>query len=97
MESVDVELSGGGLRFAAKLSEEQEGEDALVELMLPGTPPRLVRAIGRVVSRSSEDGVDEVAVSFRVIDERDREAIVKFAHEVERMQLLRRATRELDG
>ena len=97
-EPVDVEISGGGLRFGAKLPDEQEGDDVLVELTLPGSPPRPIRAIGRVVARTNEDsGHDEVAVSFRVIDERDREAIIRFAHEVERVQLRSRAARERDA
>lgn len=97
-QPVDVEISGGGLRFAAKLPEEQQGDDVLIELTLPGSPPRPVRAIGRVVGRSNDrDGSDEIAVSFRVIDERDREAIIRFAHEVERVQLRSRAAREHDA
>lgn len=96
-EPLNVELSGGGMKFAAKLPEEQEGQDTLVEILLPGYPPRLVRTIARVVARSRGANGDEIAVCFRVIDERDREAIVRFAHEVERAQLRTRAAREQDG
>ena len=67
----------------------------LLEILLPSSPPRLVRTIGRVVTRSDIDPTaGDLAVEFRILHPDDREAIVHFTHEVERAELRRRAERD---
>lgn len=88
-----VELSGAGMRFAAK-DVAEEGEYEFLEFQLPGDPSGSLRALGRVV-RSFEPevpgDVPEVAVAFETIDEDDREAVVRFSNEVQRHELRARS------
>ena len=89
----DVEISGSGMRWATKESVEV-GSDLLIELQLPGLVTRRVRAIARVIrciEPRGEQSDRHVAVSFRVIDEDDRQAIVRFANDVQRVFLRSRA------
>ncbi len=85
----DVVISGAGARFAAK-DEGRVGEDVLLELVLPGPVSTDLRAVARVVRRIEPKKAGEeaeLAVAWRVIHEQDREAIVRFARDVERAEL----------
>ena len=88
-----VEVSGAGLSFESKEASEIEG-DELLEFELPGTVPLRVRAIARVVRHrepESQGGPCQVACEFRVIRTEDRESIVRFVNDVQRIELRRRA------
>ncbi len=89
-----VEISGSGLSFPSK-ERIRVGESLLVELRLPGGRPRPVRALAEVVERREADdpwGESRVAVAFREIHEDDREAIVRFSNDLQRLELRARAT-----
>ena len=95
-ELSNVEISGSGLRVAGK-EEVDVGENLLVELQLPGNAERRVRAIARVIRQIEprEPGAErELALAFRVIHEDDREAIVRFSNDVQRVLLRARAAGE---
>ena len=82
----EVLLSGSGMCF---VSDEPAEPDALlrVEFELPGVPARVVRCLARVIRRlppKEEGGPESTAVSFDVIHDGDREAIVQHAVEVQR-------------
>lgn len=75
-------ISGGGLRFNThQLFEEREY--MLLEIFVP-IPPRVIDVIGRVVfaNRNYTPGDDHeyfnTGVQFVYIDERDRDAIIKY-------------------
>lgn len=90
-----VELSGSGMRLAAK-ETAKVGAEEFVELRLPGEVPRDVRAITTVVKWIEARGAgedSEVALAFRIIHEEDRDAIVRFSNEVQRSELRLRADR----
>ena len=95
VEPHDVWISGAGLRFAAKEGLADPNSRVLVEILLPSSPPRFVRAIGRVVVRSDIDPKGgDISVEFQILHPEDRDHIVHFTHEVERAELRRRAERE---
>lgn len=87
-----ITLSGSGLELETSDSLSI-GEELLVEMRVPGSPARIVRALGRVVIESarSNAGKGRVALAFDAIDEHDREAIVRHVFDVERMERARRA------
>src|SRR5690606_33204499 len=81
-------ISGSGMRLECEDPDLSAGDEVLVEMLLPGeaTP---VSAIGEVVARdprTREGRHDEVSVRFRLIDERDRDAIVRHVYRVELAQ-----------
>jgi hypothetical protein len=88
-----VGFSASGLALEAK---EPLAEDAAVavELLLPGRVPREIRALARV-ARCQEKRAAEptwlVAFAFRAIRSDDREAIVRFGHELQRASLCKRS------
>ena len=87
----DVVISGSGLRFVGDRSHEPD-DVLLLEFELPGTPAHPVRCLASVVAHEVvEDGGHDLALSFSVINERDREAIVRFTLDVERGKLRSRA------
>jgi c-di-GMP-binding flagellar brake protein YcgR len=95
VESHDVWISGAGLRFTAKEGLADPQASVLLEILLPSSPPRFVRTIGRVVTRNDIDPTrGDLAIEFRILHPDDREAIVHFTHEIERSELRRRAERE---
>jgi hypothetical protein len=95
VEPYEVWISGAGLRFSAKEGMADPQANVLLEILLPSCPPRLVRTIGRVVTRGDIDPTaGDLAVEFRILHPDDREAIVHFTHEVERAELRRRAERD---
>jgi hypothetical protein len=82
----EVMLSGAGMSLASD-APVPPGELTLVEFEIPGTPAHLVRCLARVIRhhrpKKAGDPVTS-AVAFEVINEADREAIVRHAVEVQR-------------
>lgn len=79
-------ISGSGLRMECEDGELAPGDDVLVELLLPGEPGGPLTAIAELMARypRARDGAhEEVSVRFRLIDERDRDAIVRLVYRVE--------------
>jgi hypothetical protein len=75
-----VVLSAGGIHIATDPAGASEGDDVRVEILLPGDAPRAIQALGRV-TRITDTGI---AIEYRLIDEGDRDAIVRL---VNRLQL----------
>lgn len=75
-------ISGGGLRINTH-QEFEDGAFILLEIFVP-VPPRVVDVVGRVVfaNRNSPAGSDReylnTGVQFMCIEERDRDAIVRY-------------------
>ncbi|NTW98700.1 MAG: DUF5634 family protein [Geobacteraceae bacterium] len=75
-------ISGGGMRINTR-QEFEDGEYILLEIFVP-VPPRVVDVVGRVVfaNRTYPAGSDReylnTGVQFVYIDERDRDAIVRY-------------------
>ncbi len=94
----EVMLSGSGMAFVTD-AEVVPGDPVLVEFEIPGVPAQLVRCLARVIrnlpakkrpgKREAGDDRETTAVSFEVIHDSDREAIVRHAVEVQR-KLIRR-------
>jgi len=92
-----VNLSAGGFRFVT--SNHYEMQDLVYqEIFIPTNPPRIMDSVARVVfkNRNYFAGKDEeyynIATQFLFIDERDRDAIVKYITNLElmRIRLLRK-------
>lgn len=89
-DPLQVTLSGAGLRVPL-IEPVPVGKDVLVEMTLPTIPKYVARAIGSV-ARCTVEGKDvEVALSFRIISESDRAAVVAHVLEIQRSELRRRA------
>jgi hypothetical protein len=73
-------ISAGGIYITTDPAGVCVGDDVRVEILLPGDTPRAIHALGRVTR--IEDG--GVAIEYRLIDESDRDAIVRL---VNRLQL----------
>ena len=85
----EVMLSGAGMSLASE-SPVPPGKLTLVEFEIPGTPAHLVRCLARVIRHQppkEPGGPVTAAVAFEVINEADREAIVRHAVEVQRTLL----------
>ena len=95
-EKSDVEISGSGLRV--KAGEQFAVQDRIkVELVLPEESGRTIALLGRVVTVSeaiSPNRERSVALVFETVRDRDREAIVRHAYEVQRLLLGREAKRD---
>lgn len=95
-EKSDVEISGSGLRV--NTGELFAVEDRIkVELVLPEECGRTISLLGRVVTVSEAIGPKRkcsVALFFETVRDRDREAIVRHAYEVQRLLLGREAKRD---
>lgn len=94
VEPVAADISGSGVAFEAKEAGIEPGDDVFLELLIPSSPPKPIPTIGRVVKFTDGAGAGMLAVEFRVIAEEDREAIIRFTHDVEREELRRRAARD---
>ena len=91
-----VQLSGSGLR-AEVPGVLRRGDVVRVELELPEERGRTIQILADVVSgndRRDRSGGKGVAVHFRSIRHRDREAIVRHAYEVQRLDLGKASGRE---
>ncbi len=89
-----VELSAAGVALEAP-EDLDPGDEVLVELQLPSSPPHRVRAIAHPVPLVGPAGADKLrrAFAFDQISDEDRDAIVRFSHEVQRSELRERAGR----
>lgn len=88
-----IAISGAGMRVVSK-DRPGVGERVLAEFMLPGgfASIRSVAEVVRHIEPRRPEDEPQLALSFRVIHEADREAIVHFCLEVERAG--RRAVRQ---
>ncbi|GAM11050.1 hypothetical protein OR1_03358 [Geobacter sp. OR-1] len=88
---VAANISGGGLR--TNLPELlKPGCQAILEMYLPGTPPRIVDVVGEVLASGyvhSEDGGKTFSTPFKFthINENDRDAIINHIHKVQQQQI----------
>lgn len=83
-----VVISGAGMRMECEDEDLAAGDDVLVELLL-GQTAGPVTAIGELVARypgGRDAAHDEVSVRFRLIDESDRDAIVRLVNRVDLAQ-----------
>lgn len=84
-----VVISGSGMRMECEDDDLAPGDDLLVELLLPGQAAGPVTAIAELMARyprGRDASHDEVSVRFRLIDEGDRDAIVRLVYRVELAQ-----------
>jgi c-di-GMP-binding flagellar brake protein YcgR len=86
-----ITLSGNGLEIVSDEPVEP-GCEILVELRIPVSPPRVVRALARAVTSVSgaNESKGKIALTFEAIDENDREAIIRHVFDVERLERARR-------
>jgi hypothetical protein len=87
IQKVSLSASGVGCEMNEQLSLH---DDVLVEFLLPEAPARHVRAIARpVMPGDLADGVRGTpqAFAFHVISDADRDAIVHYSYDVQRLQL----------
>lgn len=86
-----VTLSGNGLEIVSD-DDIEPGSEVLVELRIPASPPRIVRALARAVTGVGVAGESKgrLALAFEAIDENDREAIIRHVFDVERLERARR-------
>lgn len=92
----EVELSGSGIRVEAD-ENYRVGDLVKVELYLPEERGRSICLLGRIITGNDERSQDSklgVALVFQTIRDRDREAIVRHAYEVQRLSLGRAARRD---
>jgi hypothetical protein len=92
-----VVISGSGMRLAWDAGDLAPGDDVLVELLLPGEASGPVVAIAEVVGCGPSSGVAAegvVSLHFRLLDERDRDAIVRLVYRVELAEKLRSRPQE---
>ena len=87
-----VVISGGGM-LVEQTDGLEPGADVIVELVIPGEPPHRVRALGRVVGLRQREGAPGVGLEFRLIDESDRDAIVRMVNRIQLATRLRDAER----
>ncbi len=75
---IKVNISGSGIRFAVR--EKMEARKLLaIRIVLPLSPPAPVVFLGEITRvRQKENGEFEIAVKYLVIDEMDREQIVRY-------------------
>lgn len=86
-----VVLSGGGISVLCERKEDPQTL-LLVDFELPGAVPYRIRCLASVVSATpSEQNGTDLAMSYVAINERDREAIVRFTLDVERGELRSRS------
>ncbi len=84
---ISLSASGVGCEMNEQISIH---DDVLVEFLLSEVPARHVRAIARpVMEKDVSDGVPGalMALSFHVISDADRDAIVRYSYDVQRLQL----------
>ncbi len=82
-----LEISGSGVRYPWPEMVEP-GELLKLQFILASSPPRTIRCIGRVVSCREPDlphRSRSLAVAYEHITEADRDAIVRYTLEVERL------------
>ena len=88
---VAANISGGGLR--TKLPEQlQPGCKAILELYLPGNPPRIIEILGEVLSSAyvhSDDGGKTFSTPFKFthLNENDRDELIRHIQRVQQKQM----------
>ncbi len=82
-----ITLSGGGLLLPPQAKPYRHGETLLVELSLPETPMRRIRALCSVTRDVPEH--EPIPVTFSCIHESDRDAIIRHCLAVQRSELRR--------
>ncbi len=89
-----VSLSGNGMRFFSEQSL-QPGQAVRIEMLLPDLGAAIL-CYGEVVDCKTVDGGFQIALTFTVIREADRDAIVRhvLAKESERLRLLRHQNKQ---
>ncbi len=87
-----INISGGGFKFVTT-DDFKIDELVVIEMFIPAAPPRIMDGIARVVFKNNnysiKDGSEyfNVALSFVVIDDRDRDAIVSHISHLETMRI----------
>lgn len=95
-EPSHVTISGSGMRVPVTM-EVPAGSDVLLHVTLPLNPKLVVRAIGRVSDCIVNPKSIELALSYRVVSEADRDSIVSYVLEVQRNELrLRNENRQIE-
>lgn len=82
-------FSGAGLAVDVDF-EFRRGEGFRIELLLPAPESRVVRAIGVAVDDSKKDertGLRRLALGFRHIEPSDRDALVGYSYDLQRVEL----------
>ncbi len=80
----DVDLSSTGVRLRS-FEPIEPGDDVWVECLVPGDSVRHVRALARAVRTDEAEGsACSAALEFRVLADRDRDALVRFTQDVQR-------------
>lgn len=88
---VAANISGGGLR--TNIPEQlQPGTKAILELYLPGKPPRIIDVVGEVLSSAyvhSEDGGRTFSTPFKFthLNGNERDEIIRYIHMVQQKQM----------
>jgi len=95
-KTIKVNIGGMGLRFPA---EEQFKKGDILELKMgfPLVPPVNILALGEVVRTEKEQGEEQLfqtAIKFAVIDEEDRERIIRYIFQRQRESI--RAEKQSD-
>ena len=85
VHDVDLSSAGVGLETAEPLAE---GDDVLVECLVPGPSPRHVRALARVARVELQAASRRVALEFRRMADSDRDALVRYTQDVQRCAAL---------
>jgi hypothetical protein len=86
-----VNISGGGFKFVTT-DVFKIGDFVVIEMFIPAAPPRIMESIARVVFKNNnyslKDGNEyfNVALSFVLIDDRDRDAIVSHVSHLESLR-----------
>ena len=97
-DTCKLSLSGAGLGL--RVDEPFSAhDDVLVEILLPDSPPRSVRALSRPIIEDGAAGgrPGAIAFAFHLISDADRDAIVRFSYDVQRSQLRTRSREGADA
>jgi hypothetical protein len=87
-----INISGGGFKFVTT-DDFKIDELVVIEMFIPATPSRIMESIARVVFKNNnysfKDGNEyfNVALSFVLIDDRDRDAIVSHISHLESLRI----------
>ena len=92
VNAMAINLSAGGLKFVTT-EMFKVGELVYLEMFIPSTPPRIMESITKVVFKNNNNSIKDgkehfnVALSFVVIDDRDRDAIVSRISHLESLRI----------
>jgi hypothetical protein len=92
LDQRDVVLSAGGIRIEAAAGDLESGAHIALEMLLPGDSPRSVQAIACVTRvDDAGDATQGIACEYQLIDEADRDAIVRLVNRLQVAAAARRA------